>query len=78
METRKSHCNHLRGSRRHIQHKALSFAASGLSMRAGYAPSAATHSFGYAFCLHARPGITCPAPYIRNPMKIRVKPCLQS
>jgi len=47
----------------------LPFAASGLSMRAGYAPSAANHSYGYAFCLHARPAIACPAPYIRNLMK---------
>jgi len=48
---------------------ALAFAASGLSMRAGYAPSAANHGYGHASCLHARPGIACPAPYIRNPMR---------
>ncbi len=45
---------------------ALPFAA---SMRAGYAPLAANHGYGHAFCLHARPGITCAAPPIRNRME---------
>jgi len=38
-------------------------------MRAGYAPLAANHSYGYASCLHVRPVITCPALYIRNLIK---------
>jgi len=45
------------------------FAASGLPMRAGYTPLAANHGYGHGFCLHARPGITCAAPHIRNHME---------
>jgi len=54
---------------RSCANRALTFAASDLAMRAGYASSAANHGYGHAFCLHARPGIACPAPYIRNPMR---------
>jgi len=59
----------LRYFSRGFSHNGLSFAASGLSMRAEYAPSAAKHSYSYAFCLQERPGIACPAPAIRKLMK---------
>jgi len=40
-----------------------------LPMRAEYAPLAVNHGYGHAFCLHARPGITCTVPHIRNRME---------
>jgi len=48
---------------------ALHFTAPGLSMRTGYAPLAANHSYSYASCLHAHPGLACPVPSIRDLMK---------
>jgi len=47
----------------------LHFVVSGLFMRAGCAPWAANHSYAYASCLHAYPGLACPAPAIHDLMK---------